>query len=530
MVQQGERTVGDSSSTSQHVRVLYLEDSPQDVELVEATLAAEGIACDLQWVETQPCFQHALEHSELQLILSDYALPGFDGLAALRLARARRPELPFIFVSGAIGEERAIESLQQGATDYVLKQRLARLGPAVRRALREAEERQARQHAEETLSRSEAHFRALTENTSDLIALIEGNGAVQYMSPSIRSLLGYEDQECIGKPWDTYVSPADIELTTQFFTSLCQSSGEQHRLEFRVCRRDGTPRILEGVFSNLLHDPVLRGVVMNARDVTERRLAEATLQETNARLEKTLAMERELRGELHRLSVALRRAQETERTRIARELHDGITQTLSGLVLHVDFLHSLPGDSAAVKPMLVDIKEALAQAVTDIREVVWTLRPSILDDLGLLEALRGLITNLMSRAAVDITLQFPEDMPVLSPAVETALYRIVQEALTNALHHGQAAGVTVCVVVDKGDVHLTVADTGKGFDVTTPLSPAARSTGSPSESKRGIGVWSMRARAEEIGGTFSLHSTLGHGTTVHVTVPVGAGEQELEAY
>jgi two-component system, sensor histidine kinase and response regulator len=136
------------------LQVLYLEDSPQDVELVEATLASEGITCELQWVETQPRFQYALEQPGLQLILSDYALPGFDGLAALRLARARRPELPFIFVSGAIGEERAIESLQQGATDYVLKQRLARLGPAIRRALQEAAERKARQQAQLALQES----------------------------------------------------------------------------------------------------------------------------------------------------------------------------------------------------------------------------------------------------------------------------------------------------------------------------------------------------------------------------------------
>ncbi|NOT54153.1 MAG: PAS domain S-box protein, partial [Deltaproteobacteria bacterium] len=448
----------------------------------------------------------------------------------LRLARARRPELPFIFVSGAIGEERAIESLQQGAIDYVLKQRLARLGPAVRRALREAEDRRARQHAEETLTRSEAYFRTLTENTSDFIALIEGSGVVQYMSPSIRALFGYEDCECIGKPWDAYVSAADIEATTRFFTSLCQSSGGRRRLEFRVRRRDGAFRVVEGVFSNLLDDPVLRGVVMNARDVTDRRLAEAALQETNQRLEKTLAMERELRSELHRLSVALRRAQETERTRIARELHDGVAQTLSGLVLHVDFLHAMPSDSPVVKPMLGDIKEALAQAVTDIREVVWALRPAILDDLGLLEALRGLMTNLRRNSAVEITLDLPEELPVLSPTVETALYRIVQEALTNALHHGQAACVTVRVALDKGQVHLTVADTGKGFDAVPRASPPVVNARGIAENKRGIGVWSMRARAEEVGGTFALHSTPGHGTTVHVTVPARFEAQEWEGY
>jgi two-component system, NarL family, sensor histidine kinase UhpB len=517
--------MGDSLGVTQRVRVLYLEDSAQDVELVEATLAAEGIACELHWVETPVRYQQALEHPELHLILSDYSLPTFDGLAALRLARAQRPELPFIFVSGAMGEERAIESLKQGATDYVLKDRLARLGPAVRRALQEAAEREARQQAEETLKQNEAYFRTLTENTSDLIALIERSGVVQYVSPSVRHLLGYEDRDLIGKPWDAYVSPTDTEATTRFFTSICQSSGAQHDLEFRVRRRDGELRVLEGVFTNLLDDPVLSSVVMNARDVTARRQAEAALQAANERLEQTLATERQLRSELLRLSEALRRAQETERTRIARELHDGIAQTLSGILLHVDFLHTATGDPALVKTLLGEIKEALAQAVTDIRDVVWDLRPGMLDDLGLLEALQGLVTNLMRRTPVEITLQLPGDMPVLSPAVETALYRIVQEALTNALQHGRAARATVCVEPDTGSVHLTVMDTGKGFDVTTPSSPSARSVHNTAENKRGIGLWSMRARAEEVGGTFALHSTPGHGTTIHVTVPVQSEEQ-----
>ncbi|MSQ48098.1 MAG: PAS domain S-box protein [Deltaproteobacteria bacterium] len=520
----------DSSDMTPHVRVLYLEDSPQDVALVEAMLAAEGIACHLQWVETQTRFRHALEQPELQLILSDYNLPDFNGLAALHLAHARRPELPFIFVSGAIGEERAIESLQQGATDYVLKQRLSRLGPAVRRALQEVADRHARRAAEERLTRSEAYFRTLTENTSDLIALIERTGVVQYMSPSIRSLLGYEDRDLVGNPWDAYVLPPDTQVTTPFFATLCQSPGSRQRLEFRVRRRDGEVRVVEGVFTNLLDAPVLRGVVMNAWDITDRRLAKAALQETNERLEKTLATERELRNELHRLSSALRRAQETERTRIARELHDGVAQTLSGILLHVDFLHSTTRDPAMVTAVLGEIKEALVRAVHDTREVVWSLRPAILDDLGLREALRGLIMNLMRNTAVEITLQFPEDTPVLSSAVETALYRIVQEALTNALHHGQAARATVRVELDKGNVHVTVTDDGKGFDVTARLSSSTRQTHGTAENNRGIGVWSMRARAEEVGGTFALHSTPGHGTTIHVTAPMQPEGKEPEDY
>ncbi|MBI5564734.1 MAG: response regulator [Chloroflexi bacterium] len=133
------------------LRVLYLEDEPNDVDLVQVTLAEDGIACDITWVETRDAFVAALERGGFDLILSDKSLPSFDGLSALALAREIRPEVPFIFVSGTLGEEAAIESLKHGATDYVLKQRLTRVVPITRRALRNAAERAERQQREREL-------------------------------------------------------------------------------------------------------------------------------------------------------------------------------------------------------------------------------------------------------------------------------------------------------------------------------------------------------------------------------------------
>jgi diguanylate cyclase (GGDEF)-like protein len=135
------------------LRVLYLEDSEADAALVEVLLAEGGIACTVNRVETAEAFAAALEAGGFQIILSDNALPGYDGLRALALARQRCPEVPFILVSGTLGEEAAIESLKAGATDYVLKTRLSRLVPAVERALREVESRAARERYEERLYR-----------------------------------------------------------------------------------------------------------------------------------------------------------------------------------------------------------------------------------------------------------------------------------------------------------------------------------------------------------------------------------------
>src|SRR6476620_9457834 len=138
------------------LRVLHLEDDVRDTELVQATLEGEGIQSELTRVEREQDFLAALKRGDVDLILADYTLPSFDGLSALRIAQQRAPEVPFIFVSGTLGEDVAIEALKTGATDYVLKTRLARLGPAVSRALREAREKADRARAETALRRSEA--------------------------------------------------------------------------------------------------------------------------------------------------------------------------------------------------------------------------------------------------------------------------------------------------------------------------------------------------------------------------------------
>lgn len=145
------------------LRILLLEDNADDAELVEHVLLDGGLDFTLTRVETRNGFQDALDRDPPDLILSDYALPSFDGYTALTIARDRHPNIPFIFVTGTMGEEVAIETLKSGATDYVLKTRLARLVPSVRRALSESEERRERRRAEEQLRNSHQQLRALTK-------------------------------------------------------------------------------------------------------------------------------------------------------------------------------------------------------------------------------------------------------------------------------------------------------------------------------------------------------------------------------
>jgi len=141
------------------LRLLHLEDDPVDAELITTTLMEGNIPCQTQLVDTRQAFVAALKEGRMDLILADYSIPGFDGMTALTLARQHCPDVPFLFVSATIGEELAIDAMHQGATDYVLKQRLGRLVPSVQRALRELDDRAERKRAEEALRQSEKQFR-----------------------------------------------------------------------------------------------------------------------------------------------------------------------------------------------------------------------------------------------------------------------------------------------------------------------------------------------------------------------------------
>jgi signal transduction histidine kinase len=140
------------------LRLLHLEDNPVDAELITTTLVEGNIPCQSQLVDTRQAFVAALKEGRMDLILADYSIPGFDGMTALTLARQHCPDVPFLFVSATIGEELAIDAMHQGATDYVLKQRLGRLVPSVHRALRELDDRAERKRAEEALRQSEKQF------------------------------------------------------------------------------------------------------------------------------------------------------------------------------------------------------------------------------------------------------------------------------------------------------------------------------------------------------------------------------------
>jgi PAS domain S-box-containing protein len=255
------------------LRVLYLEDSPADRELVEELLRAEDLASNFVMVENREDFEEAIDAGGIDLILSDYSLPSFDGLAALAIARERCPHIPFILLSGVMGEERALESLKQGAVDYVLKQRIERLVPSIRRAVREVAEREKRLEAEDQLRINEEQLRQITDNVSDLIVQLDLEGNWQYCSPSYRRM----DNEPAAVPsvrFFEHVHANDREDVEQTFSEAIRT-GVGQRMEFRIQLQIATVRHLESQFNVVCDEKgTVDSVIIVSRDITDRRHAE----------------------------------------------------------------------------------------------------------------------------------------------------------------------------------------------------------------------------------------------------------------
>ncbi|MGI4900891.1 MAG: response regulator [Janthinobacterium lividum] len=182
------------------LRLLLLEDSPMDAELTLARLEFGGYACETTIVDSEAAFAQAITREDLDIVLADFVLPGFSGTEALAMARAAMPDLPFVFVSGVLGEEHAVEMLKMGATDYVLKQRLQRLPAVVSRALAEREERRQRILAERTLRETESHFRLVVDALKDYaVVTLDPAGMIRTWNAASERILGYAAQDVVGR-------------------------------------------------------------------------------------------------------------------------------------------------------------------------------------------------------------------------------------------------------------------------------------------------------------------------------------------
>lgn len=277
---------------SRSLRILHLEDDPMDAELVQMTLVSEGIECEVQVVSRREEFQVAIERGGIDLILADFALPSFDGMSALGIVRAQFPDLPFVFVSGKLGEEAAIESLKSGATDYVLKSRLSRLAPAVQRALTEAKEHAKQRRTEQALERAYAEIEKRAEDYRNLFSSIrdvivvadQGRRILHVNQPALRETFGYEVEDVVDRSAGIlYADEQEFEkLGREVFDAAGSVEGMLMEVKFK--RKNG--EIFDGeiyALKRLDRFGVPTGNIGICRDISERKKAAAALRESEMR-------------------------------------------------------------------------------------------------------------------------------------------------------------------------------------------------------------------------------------------------------
>ena len=351
-----------------------------------------------------------------------------------------------------------------------------------------------RRQAERELRDSELRQRRLLELLPDAV-LIDTGGRLTYVNAEAQRLFGTSAAALIGQSPLEFIDPGSQALARRHLAALHAGRYAQRGAELQILRFDGSRRTVESTTAAVV-DHGETSVVMVLRDVTELRRMEAELAHSHADLQRLVASQHEVL--------------ETERRRIARELHDDLQQTLAAIKIDLAAVlaqvSARPGGEAALNSAL-----ALSdQAIESTRRIIGDLRPQILDDLGLVPALQLLAGQFEQRTAIACALDADEEAleGLLTPQASTTLFRIVQEALNNAARHSRARRVAIELNAEPPGLMLRVSDDGIGMPAADRRRPGA------------VGLIGMHERARMLQGTLDVAPATPHGTVVQVSVPL----------
>jgi len=497
-------TQTDTSAAPRAIRVLIVEDSEDDVLLLVWELKRGGYQVHYQAVDTRPDMEAALRSGPWDIVISDYSMPDFSGLEALATLRAQALDVPFIIVSGNIGEDVAVEAMKAGAHDYVMKKNLSRLIPALDRELREADVRRARLRAEYELRENEARFRAIASNIPGTVYQFmqhrDGRHSFPYVSGDCVRLLGVEPEALLADATvfhgllysdDRHGYDAALDRSAQHLTDLnwegrIQLPGSE---EIKWINLRSSPRRLE--------DGVLlwEGVIWN---ITQSKLAEIEI--------------RHSRHQLQELSDHVQKVKEDERARIAREIHDDIGGNLTAIKIDLLWLtNRLPAESKAMHEKAAAIERLVDRTMETTQRISRDLRPGILD-LGLIAAIEWQVEEFQRRMGIPCELVTSDDELNLDQDLCVAIFRIFQETLTNISKYAEATRVDVSLVAGDDVVVLEVVDDGRGIGRDQLSKPGS------------FGIRGIQERARSLHGDVEIESTPGAGTRIKVEIPLNTSD------
>lgn len=356
------------------------------------------------------------------------------------------------------------------------------------------------ERAEQSLRKGEELFRQLAENIRDVFFVSTPTEQMVYISPMYEEVWGRTCESLYKNPWSwtNAIYTGDRERIAQ---RIKQFERDGHfDDEFRIVRPDASVRWVRGRAVALQNESgdVYR-IVGVAQDITERKQTEDALTQTTAQMQT--------------LSRRLLEAQEIERRRIAQELHDELGQSLTAVKIILQTVQRL-AKAGPLESWLEEGINIVNNTVQQVRDLSLDLRPSMLDDLGLVAALRWYVDRMAQRAGFVIRFVADAVEKRLPPGIETACFRIAQEALTNVARHAQAQKVTVKMSLRQGQLHIMIKDDGIGFDVKAAQQRAAQG--------QSLGLIGMQERALLVGGRIEIESTPHSGTTVRVKLPVSS--------
>jgi len=412
------------------LRVLSLEDDPKDTELIQELLGTEDIICEITRVETQKEFLASLEQGGIDVILADYTLPSFDGLSALKLAMSSRPDVPFIFVSGTLGEEVAIEALNIGATDYVLKTRLSRLAPSVQRALREAKEKAERKRAEEALRRSESYLaEAQRLSGTGSFGWDVSSGEIYWSDETFRI---FECEPTTNPNLELAIERTHPEDRVLLRQTIGRAAAERSSFDYehRLQMPDGSIKFVRVLGRPSTGDEPGGLLFVGAvTDITERKRAEADLQKAVDEIKK-------LKDQLYEENVALR--EEVDKTSMFEEIvgESPVLQTVLARVAKVagtDSTVLITGETGTGKELIARaIHKRSQRAARAFVSVNCAAVPSSLIGSELFGHEKGAFTGAAQRRLGRFELAeggtiFLDEVGELPPDTQIALLHVLQE-------------------------------------------------------------------------------------------------------
>jgi signal transduction histidine kinase len=476
------------------LRILILEDNATDAELIERELRRAKISFISKRVETAEDFVRELRDFNPDIILSDYHLPSFDGSEALSIVTKAAPDVPFILVTGALGEERAVEILKSGATDYVLKDRLSRLPHAALKAVREADAKAAKKRTEELLSASEANLRNIIEKNADGIFVVNHDGIVLFVNPAAEVLFGRTAETLLGR---SFGFPMETGETTDL--DILREGGE-----IRTAEMNAVETTWEGEHCYLA----------SLRDVTEQKQVSKELEETRQR---QLRLKDEFLSHVsHELRSPL------------TAIHQFVTILLDGLAGDLNseqrqYLEIALKNIYQLRTMISDLLE-----ITRAETGKLTIEPQCISIVRVVDETCSTLRKNASVKDIALTAFVPNDLP-FAYADPVRIKQILVNLIDNGIKFTRENGTIVvrartsdqdsnflCISVTDNGSGISPEDTEKIFDRLYQT----ENTISGSRKGLGLGLYICRELVLRHGGNIWVESGIGEGSTFFFTLPV----------